>query len=73
MIYLCFFLRNEHEEVFLLLQLSYLWYTIIGMMIVIVLGTIVSYATKKLNKKSVDQNRLNPKLLICSIVGSHQV
>ncbi|XP_057371552.1 sodium-coupled monocarboxylate transporter 1-like isoform X2 [Daphnia carinata] len=43
---------DEQEEVFILLRISYLWYTVIGMLIVIVLGTLVSLLTNALDTVS---------------------
>ena len=47
-----------------LLRISYLWYTLIGLLIVLIVGSIVSYLTKPQ-----DPRKLDPKL-ICN-VGHH--
>lgn len=50
---LCF-----REEVFVLLKLSYWWYTLMGISIVLTVGTLVSLLTGRQ-----DPNKLDPKLL----------
>lgn len=44
-----FFLHFRPEEAFILLRISYLWYTVIGVLIVITLGTLVSLLTNAFN------------------------
>ncbi len=53
--FLLFYIR---DEAFYLLRISYLWYTLIGALIVIVLGTLVSLLTGLQNP-----DELNPKLV----------
>lgn len=67
-----FFCRKEVEEVFVLLKISYLWYTIIGMGIVIFLGTIVSYITKKQDPPLPNENLLIGSILRCGRVSQHK-
>ena len=50
-----FFFR---EEAFYLLKISYIWYTLIGALIVLVVGTIVSLITGPQ-----DPDQLDPKLV----------
>ncbi|XP_046460580.1 sodium-coupled monocarboxylate transporter 1-like isoform X1 [Daphnia pulex] len=43
-------MANEQEEMpFILLRISYLWYTVIGMLIVLTLGTLVSLVSQAIN------------------------
>ncbi|XP_046643614.1 sodium-coupled monocarboxylate transporter 1-like [Daphnia pulicaria] len=49
---------NEADSVFVLWKISYLWYTMIGMLIVLILGTIVSFLSGPQNPQ-----KLDPKLL----------
>ncbi|KAI9564252.1 hypothetical protein GHT06_007990 [Daphnia sinensis] len=42
-------LSDEPEEAFILLRISYLWYTLIGVLIVITIGTLVSLLIKAFN------------------------
>lgn len=53
-----FLIRNEADSVFVLWKISYLWYTMIGMLIVLILGTIVSFLSGPQNPQ-----KLDPKLL----------
>lgn len=50
MVTLVFLFRQQ--AVFILLRISYLWYTVIGMLIVLVLGALVSLLTNALNTVS---------------------
>lgn len=43
---------DEQQAVFILLRISYLWYTVIGMLIALVLGALVSLLTNALNTVS---------------------
>ncbi|XP_032776975.2 sodium-coupled monocarboxylate transporter 1 [Daphnia magna] len=49
---------SEDEAPFVIWRISYLWYTMIGMLIVLILGTIVSFMTGRQNPRLLD-----PKLL----------
>lgn len=50
MVTLVFLFRQQ--AVFILLRISYLWYTVIGMLIALVLGALVSLLTNALNTVS---------------------
>ena len=48
------------EEAFILLRISYLWYTLIGMMVVLVFGTLVSLLTNLIRPSfKISANQLN--------------
>lgn len=55
---------SDESSFLVLLRISYLWYTLIGLLIVLIVGSIVSYLTKPQ-----DPRKLDPKL-ICN-VGHH--
>jgi hypothetical protein len=50
--------RNEADSVILLWRISYLWYTMIGMLIVLIFGTIISFLCGPQNPLTLD-----PKLV----------
>lgn len=67
------------EEAFILLKISYLWYTVIGMMIVLTLGTLVSFITKAMESRrqpsqqsldSVVPQTKTPAIEVCYIIGN---
>lgn len=54
-----YFDRISPADPFLLFEISYLWYTFIGMSITLIVGNIVSYITGG-NIRNVDKNLLTP-------------
>ena len=55
----------SRTDAFVLLRISYLWYTMLSMLIVLILGTIASFLSEPQ-----DPEKLNPKLLY-SVTHSH--
>lgn len=53
---------KNRNEVFILLEISYLWYTLIGILIVLLIGTLISFLTGPQ-----DPGLLNPKL-VCRFI-----
>lgn len=49
---------NNREQLSFLLGISYLWYTLIGFLIALIVGTLVSFATG-----AQDPSKLDPRLV----------
>ncbi|KAJ9575570.1 hypothetical protein L9F63_007578, partial [Diploptera punctata] len=52
--------QESNEEVFILYKLSFLYYSLIGIVIVLVIGTIVSYFTEQPEEKQMDPILFTP-------------
>ncbi|PSN35450.1 Sodium-coupled monocarboxylate transporter 1 [Blattella germanica] len=53
-------LHTQKNDVFILYQMSYLWYTLIGALVSIFVGLVVSFVTTPLDPASVDSTLLSP-------------
>lgn len=60
-----YFDRISPTDPFLLFEISYLWYTFIGMLITLIVGNIVSYITGGNNIRNLDKNLLTPLIRGC--------
>jgi len=52
----------NRDEVFVLLKISFWWYTLMGMIIVLVVGTLVSLITGRQDPSKLDPRLLSPIL-----------
>lgn len=55
-------IRESAEDVFYLFRLSYLWYTLIGVLTAITVGLVVSFLTGANKPQDVDPRLLSPAI-----------